>query len=272
MPAYNASRYIEEAIQSVLDQTWANWELIVVNDGSTDGTLDFLITLTDRRIRIVNQANRGVSAARNAGLELATGEFIAFLDADDVLPQNSLTSRLLVMKTNPDIDVVGGIVKIYDEFLNQVLATLCPTYCGPFLDKLLVLDKEVFSSITYLARGGKIKDIKFRTELANWEDLLFWIEAAKKADLQYSAVKEEVYSYRTSVNSASGNLTGWERGIFTFSDLLGTINGLSYRETFRLRVKLAAMILKYFIRRNRFTEIPGVARLFAWTSPRLFNS
>jgi glycosyltransferase involved in cell wall biosynthesis len=70
-PAYNAERYLPDAVASVLDQSYTDWELIIINDGSTDGTSDYLSTLIDPRIRVINQSNAGVGVARNAGLEAA---------------------------------------------------------------------------------------------------------------------------------------------------------------------------------------------------------
>ena len=92
-PAYNAASHLEAALNSVLAQTWSDWEWVIVNDGSTDGTAAFLDALDEPRIRVVHQANGGVSAARNVGLDLARGDYVTFLDADDVLPPDALEQR-----------------------------------------------------------------------------------------------------------------------------------------------------------------------------------
>jgi hypothetical protein len=83
MPVYNGEAFIAQAIDSVLAQTYSNWELIVVNDGSTDGTADILTGYTDPRIRCIHQANQGLAGARNTGIYAAHGTYLAFLDADD---------------------------------------------------------------------------------------------------------------------------------------------------------------------------------------------
>ena len=92
VPAYNASKYIEKCLNSILSQTYKNFEIIVVNDGSTDNTLDILKKCSEQsdKIKIVAQKNKGVSAARNNGLEHAKGQYIAFVDADDTLEQEFL--------------------------------------------------------------------------------------------------------------------------------------------------------------------------------------
>lgn len=83
VPVYNAEKHLADAIQSVLDQTYSNFELIAVNDGSTDRSLEILQRFTDQRVRIINKENTGVSDTRNVAIKAATGEFVCFLDADD---------------------------------------------------------------------------------------------------------------------------------------------------------------------------------------------
>ena len=105
IPTYNSGRFIAQAIQSVLDQSYARYEVIVIDDGSTDETKDVLREF-DGRIRYLYQANRGPSAARNAGIRLARGEYICFLDADDIWTPNKLEVQLTFMEQHPDIGLV----------------------------------------------------------------------------------------------------------------------------------------------------------------------
>lgn len=105
MPAYNVDEYIEESIRSIQAQTYPNWELIVVNDGSTDTTQAVVERLAsqDSRIRLVTQPNGGVSRARNRGLELARGEYISFLDGDD-LWEPTFLRELIDAKKRPMLE------------------------------------------------------------------------------------------------------------------------------------------------------------------------
>src|SRR5574338_422820 len=102
MPCYNAARHLATSIGSVQAQTLTDWELIAVDDGSTDDTLDRLQTLAAPRIVVHAQPNRGVSAARNAGLQLARGEYVAFLDADDTWTPDFLASMVAALAARPD--------------------------------------------------------------------------------------------------------------------------------------------------------------------------
>lgn len=83
IPLYNKEHFIEQTLKSVLGQTYTDFEAIIVNDGSTDKSVDIVSEFKDKRIKLINQDNKGVSAARNTGIKLAKGDYIAFLDADD---------------------------------------------------------------------------------------------------------------------------------------------------------------------------------------------
>lgn len=97
IPCYNAEKYIEECIRSALNQTYPNIEIIVVNDGSTDASLNVVTQFNNRRgIKIINQPNKGAAAARNTGLAHATGDYIQFLDADDVLDTNKIANQMKI--------------------------------------------------------------------------------------------------------------------------------------------------------------------------------
>lgn len=90
IPVYNAFRYLEMTLKSIYAQTYGNFEIIAVNDGSSDGSAELLALQTDVRLRVFHQKNSGVSVARNRGIQEARGEFVAFIDADDCWNANHL--------------------------------------------------------------------------------------------------------------------------------------------------------------------------------------
>jgi glycosyltransferase involved in cell wall biosynthesis len=117
MPVYNAERYIAEAVQSILDQTFADFELLVVDDGSTDRSPSILRRFADRdpRVRLVSRENRGISATRNELLSMALGEYVAVMDADDVSLPERLAVEVAYLRAHPDVVCVASQVHVIDE-------------------------------------------------------------------------------------------------------------------------------------------------------------
>ena len=109
MPAYNAELYIKEAIESVKAQTYSNWEIIVINDGSTDKTLEIVneMAIKDPRIKVYSQSNKGMALATRAGLKLVNGEFTAFLDADDLIAPKRFEKQIDYLNAHKHVDILG---------------------------------------------------------------------------------------------------------------------------------------------------------------------
>src|SRR5579864_7265455 len=103
MPVYNAGDYLRPAVESVLAQTYQNWELILVDDGSTDGCVSRLADIQDTRLRLVSQTNAGKPAAMNRGLGMARGEFYALQDADDVSRPERIERQLACLLAHPQV-------------------------------------------------------------------------------------------------------------------------------------------------------------------------
>ena len=100
LPVFNGEKFIKKAIESVLNQSLNDFELIVINDGSTDSTADIINSFEDNRIRIINQSNKGPGQARNNGLKIASGDYIMFLDADDWFCEDALETAYFEEKNN----------------------------------------------------------------------------------------------------------------------------------------------------------------------------
>src|SRR5688572_2344250 len=117
MPLHNARHYVAKAIESILDQTFADIEFIIVDDGSTDGSDEIALRYAkrDARVRLIRQPNAGVSAASNAGIALARGEFLARMDHDDISISTRLQQQVEYLRANPDCVAVGGQAMFIDQ-------------------------------------------------------------------------------------------------------------------------------------------------------------
>jgi len=125
IPTYNRADMVGDAIQSVLDQTYADWELIVVDDGSEDNTRDVVASYNDSRVRYIYQDNMKLPGARNTGIRASTGEYVAFLDSDDLFLPEKLQLQIAVMERSPEIGLVAsGWTEI--NVRHEPLRTLCP--------------------------------------------------------------------------------------------------------------------------------------------------
>lgn len=210
MPAFNAEAFIEEAIRSVLGQTWDHWELIVIDDGSTDGTRDVLTSFSDPRIQTFHQPNAGVSASRNRALDLARGEYAAFLDADDVLPPRSLEARAEILRIRPECSFVDGMVLALDSRTLALRPIHKPTYQGPVFPKLMAMSPDVFCGQTWMLRRSVIGVHRFPRHMKHAEDLAFYLQLARTG--LYCSTSEPVLHYRTGHRSAMSDLDGLDKG------------------------------------------------------------
>lgn len=183
MPCFNAVAYLPRSVGSVQAQTFAEWELIAVNDGSTDESEAWLKRQDDRRLRLVSQSNQGVSAARNAGLKLARGRYIAFLDADDAWANTFLEDMTRALESRAEA------VLAYCGWQNVGLAGprgegfIPPNYENP--DKSVSL----FASCRWpihaaLARRADVLAVGgFKRHLKNAEDYALWLELSARGAL-----------------------------------------------------------------------------------------
>src|SRR3972149_9428311 len=121
IPAYNHAQFVGEAVQSVLEQTFPDFELIIINDGSTDTTEAEILKFKDDRIRYYSQENRGLSATLNRGIELARGEFFNFLPSDDAFLPEKLEVQLKVFEEYPDLGLVFAYPQVIDADGREVV-------------------------------------------------------------------------------------------------------------------------------------------------------
>lgn len=192
MPVYNAEAFVAEAIDSVLAQTYPSWELIVVDDGSTDASPEILKRHTDPRIVTIRQQNKGEGGARNTGLERAKGEYIGFLDADDMFLPTALEQFVAFLDGHPDagvvfadgtmIDANGAPLMLFSELRGEL-------HTGYILEPLVLQPTVVSGPLCMMARKSAIdaRHTRFDENLRYGVDWDFWTELARFHRYDYLA-------------------------------------------------------------------------------------
>ena len=184
IPAYNAERTIVETIQSVWQQTYQDFEIIVINDGSTDRTVELLQTIEDNRLKIFSYENGGLPVARNRGMIRATGKFIAFLDADDLWTADKLELQLKALQQNPKAGVAYSWTCFMDVDEQGKPAFFLPSpqysFTGDVYQNLLVSDFIHSGSNTLIRREALDTAGEFDPRLKSCEDWDYWLRLAAK--------------------------------------------------------------------------------------------
>ena len=177
VPVYNSQDYIEECLYSIITQTYKNFEIIIVDDGSTDLTMTIINKIyqdeQDVKIVVVKQNNSGPSAARNHGIRLSHGDYIAFLDSDDQWYPNKLERILSELKKDKSIDVISSLYSIGEKTkYKQTDGSIS------YFSLYKLLFKNVLLTSGVVCRANLFKEIKFNEGQKYSEDYRLWLEMA----------------------------------------------------------------------------------------------
>ncbi|MEQ8905772.1 glycosyltransferase family 2 protein [Ekhidna sp.] len=213
-PVFNAEKFLRKTIDSVLNQVYETWELLIIDDGSTDLSLAIAKSFSDERIRVFHQENFGVGAARNLGLQKMKGAFFCFLDADDILPPNAINSRILKFRSDRDLNFVDGVVIYVNDHLEPMNECYRPAYTGRPLDRLIALDRSCLFGNTWMIK--KLPNVLywFDEDMTHAEDLYFYITICSQHNGRYDFVNDEVLWYRQTDSNTMKNLKGLEDGYY----------------------------------------------------------
>jgi len=180
MPLYNAEQFVYKAIESILQQSYKDFELLIIDDCSTDDSLDIVSRIRDSRIKIVrNEKNKGISFSRNRGLALANGEYIALMDDDDITVPFRFDTQVNYLDVNRDIDVVGGRYCIIDEN-DQLIRTCREPLNNPLYIRadMMLYDSVANGSAMFRTDFIKRNGIKYHDGWLGMEDYHFWIQCS----------------------------------------------------------------------------------------------
>lgn len=216
IPVYNCEKYISRCLRSIINQTYKNLQIIVVNDGSTDNTLNICedIARNDSRIEIYSKENGGVSSARNLGLKKVKGDYISFVDADDFLEVNMFSKMIYSLK---DEDLIVCNFYIVDEKGNKENGKSIPNVILNKNETLieLLLNRLIIGALwNKLFKKSILENVEFNTSYTIGEDLLFEFFAINNSK-KIKFISDKLYNYYVNSNNvtSTSNYKKWDQVI-----------------------------------------------------------
>lgn len=235
VPIYNVVKYLPKCLDSILAQTHQNLEILLIDDGSTDNsdTIADNYAKKDLRIKVVHQKNHGQSSARNTGLNLATGNYISFIDADDKI-KPTFIADLLAPFSEPDTAIaVCGIhykrLKVKtaeDVYINPLRPRKKKETKKSYILRLLALDGRMYSSVNKLYKADIAKTLKFDESLNFAEDTKFVLDYLKKSKGEIKFVLKPLYVYNfgtegSTMRTVSTSWQNWQTSYHNLQNWLG---------------------------------------------------
>jgi glycosyltransferase involved in cell wall biosynthesis len=200
MSVFNGEKYLSEAIESILNQTFTDFEFLIINDGSTDSSRDIIASYKDTRIILIdNETNIGLTRSLNKGIDLAKGKYIARMDADDISMPYRLTKQLAFLERNPDISLVGSSAMVIDrngKELNTINADIQPDQIYPTL-----FFGNTFVHTSIMGDHQLFKKFRYDPSVPYAQDYLLWSQIAKENKI--ANIKEPLVKYRIHNESIS---------------------------------------------------------------------
>ena len=200
IPLYNKEKYITETIQSVLAQTFKEYEIVIVDDGSTDRSVNEVEKFDDKRIRIISQKNAGVSAARNRGIKESKFDLIAFLDADDLWKNDFLETMMVLQKKYKDCSVFAVNYKIMshdNSYKSPIINGLSENFKEGVLRNYFQIASQsdpIICSISLMVQKEAMLTIGgFPEGIHAGEDLLTWAKLASQFDIAYTSAQKAIF-------------------------------------------------------------------------------
>ena len=258
VPIYNTEKYLKQCLDSIINQTYQNLEIICINDGSTDNSLDTLKTYIkkDSRIKLIDQKNQGLSNVRNQGLKKATGEYISFVDSDDEIKPTFIESLLAPYQEDPKTSLtVCGFLRKFLRTKQEETMFLSPASPRKNSDtnksyilRLMTLDGRLYSVDNKLFIADIAKKLFFDESRNFAEDTKFVLDYFKHTNCNISFILEPLYVYNfgsetSLVNQSSTKWDNWQK---SYDDLKSWVGANpSVKEIFWLKAILLRWKISY---------------------------
>lgn len=216
IPAYNCTRTIRETLQSVLQQTFTDFEIVIINDGSTDHLRTVLAEFFDPRIKVFHYENGGLSIARNRGIDQSTGNYLIFLDADDLWTPDKLESHFNLLEANPDASVAYSWMYFLDDETQECIINGPIVRNGNVFTDLLKENFIANGSNAFIRRSAIDQVGYFYQEFAGASDWDYWLRLAQNHDFILSPQRQVFY--RQVKSSMSSNIEYMKNCMLTVID------------------------------------------------------
>lgn len=212
MPAYNAEKYLREAIESILSQTYDDFEFIIINDGSTDKTKEIIFSYSDPRIvYIENERNSGICVTLNKGLDASRGKYIARMDSDDIAMPQRLETQVSYMDANPNIGASGSDIEVFGDGITPHVFTQLhtPEECSAGL-----LFNSCFAHPSVIIRKNILDqyNLRYKDEFRGLEDYELWWQISRHSDI--NNIAQPLLRYRHHKAQVTQNVTERVRNAF----------------------------------------------------------
>jgi len=275
MSVYNAERYLEEAIESILNQTYQDFEFIIINDGSTDSSLDLINKYNDKRIRLIDQENKGLSKSLNTGISSAKGIYIARMDADDISFPQRIETQLEFLEKNADYVVIGSNAKIIDAEGNFLYSSNLPITWPSIKNFLpespLFHSSAMFRKSAWAKAGGYFEEV-----VHHFEDKILWNRMTAYGKIRN--IEEPLIAYRlvpSSISNKPATIIYQLREICNKIILTNSIGQDELQNLIQLsRVGKTEQITNYYLRLSSIylNKNRNIFKAFANTFKALINS
>lgn len=199
MPCYNAALYLRESIESILNQTYENFELLIVDDGSTDNSVEIIHSYQDKRIRLIC-AQHDYIRSLNILLKEANGKYIARMDADDLMMPERLMLQYYYLEQHPDLDLLAGGIEWFGEKNGMII----PEISSPYITLEQLVEGNIIAHPTVMIRKSSLDRfcLCYRKEYIFAEDYRLWVEMLQKG-LHLDCLPNTVVKYRLSGSQVS---------------------------------------------------------------------
>ena len=263
IPTYNSSTTIGETLQSVFKQTYSDFEILLINDGSTDDLMGVLKDFKDSRLQILDYENGGLCVARNRGIDRACGDYLIFLDADDLWTSDKLETHVNALdqakEINPRVGVVYSWSYYFDDETQSCFISQPKTYEGDVLAKILEINFITNGSNPMIVREAIDSVGYFNPEFQGAADWEYWIRLAQHWD--YLLVPQRQIFYRQSRQSMSSNIEHMEEDQLrllqsTFPTLPGNLQVIQATARSHIYLYSAQLYFTRFPGRTRYYKIP----------------